>query len=68
MPKKIIISVAAIYSCGMLSLKCVMQEFSLYDIYVSHWSFGKCKYRIMLPVLKFGTFFLQKFYRQNFWS
>ena len=41
----------------MLSLKYVMQELSLNDTYVSHWSFGKCKIRIMRPVLKFGTFF-----------
>ena len=56
-PKKIIISLAAINSYVMLSLKYVMQELSLNDIYVSHWSFGKCKIRIMRPVLKFGTFF-----------
>ena len=56
-PKNIIISLAAISSYMMLSLKYVMQELSLNDIYVSHWSFGKCKIRIMRPVLKFGTFF-----------
>ena len=57
-PKKIIISLAAINSYVMLSLKYVMQELSLNDIYyVSHWSFGKCKICIMQPVLKFGTFF-----------
>ena len=56
-PKKIIISLAAINSYVMLSLKYVMQELSLNDIYVSHWTFGKCKIRIMRSVLKFGTFF-----------
>ena len=56
-PKKIVISVAAIYSHVMLSLKYVIQELSLNGIYVSHWSFGKCNFRIMRPVLKFGTFF-----------
>ena len=56
-PKKIIISLAAINSYVMLSLKYVMQELSLNDIYVSHWSFGKCKIRIMRLLLKFGTFF-----------
>ena len=56
-PKKIITSLAAINSYVMLSLKYVMQELSLNERYVSHWSFGKCKIHIMRPVLKFGTFF-----------
>ena len=66
-PKKIIICLAAINSYVMLSLKYVMQELSLNDTYVSHWSFEKCKIRIMRPVLKFGTFFFSKnFIAQNF--
>ena len=68
-PKKIIISLAAINSYVMLSLKYVMQELSLNDIYyVSHWSFGKCKIFIMQPVLKFGTFFFssKNFIAKNF--
>ena len=49
---------AASYSTYvMLSLKYAMQELYLNDIYVSHWSFEKCKFRIMRPVLKFATFF-----------
>ena len=40
----------------MLSLKYIMQELSLNDMYVSRWSFGKCKLRRMRPVLNIGTF------------
>ena len=65
-PKKIVISVAAIYSHVMLSLKYVIQELSLNGIYVSHWSFGKCNFRMMRPCVKiWNLFFLQKFYRQK---
>ena len=59
-PKKLVISVAAIYSHVMLSLKYVIEKLSLNGIYVSHWSFGKCNFRIMRPVLKFGTLFFSK--------
>ena len=59
-PKKIVMSVAAIYSHVMLSLKYVIQELSLNGIYVSHWSFGKSNFRIMRPVLQFGTLFFSK--------
>ena len=58
-PKKIVISVA-IYSHVMLSLKYVIQELCLNGIYVSHWSFGKCNFRIMRPVLKFRPLFFSK--------
>ena len=40
---------------------------SIYYICI-HWSFGKCKIRVMPPVLKFGTFFFssKNFIAKNF--